>query len=534
MKTLPLCVVLAALLSACVSAPTPSPATPPRADLLITNARIVDGTGNPWYRGAIAITRGRISGVGAIDNALVADRSIDAKGRIVAPGFIDVHAHVEIGIHERPTADNYVHDGVTSLVTGNCGGSDDDVDAFLKKIDEGTSVNVATLVGHNTVRRQVIGLANRKANADELSAMKSKVEAAMRAGAVGFSTGLIYLPGLFSDTDEVVALAGAAAAYGGLYATHMRNESNKVAEAIREALDVGRRNAMPVQISHFKLSGNANWGRSVETLGLIESARRAGVDVTIDQYPYTASSTSLSALLPDEALDGGHEAARTRIRDASQRKTIAEKILQSARNTRRPSFAYAVVANFAPDPSLNGKSIADINVAMGRSATMDNEVETILDLFLAGNPQMVFHGMSEDDVKRIMAYPFNMIAADGGVQSGRGMPHPRSYGTNARVLGKYVREDNVVRLEEAVRRMTSLPAQRFRLNDRGLLREGFAADIVVFDDQTIADRATFASPHQYPAGIDVVIVNGQTVIEHGAHTGAKPGRSLRGPGYARN
>jgi N-acyl-D-amino-acid deacylase len=505
----------------------------PRADLLITNARIVDGTGNPWFRGSVAIKDGRILAVGRLPADMNAGRAIDAKGRIVAPGFIDVHAHLEIGIHEKPTADNFVHDGVTSVVTGNCGSSDDDIATFLDRIDEGVSINVASLVGHNTVRRQVMGLANRRASDVELAAMAARVEGAMRAGAVGFSTGLIYLPGMYSDTDEVAALAAMAARHGGLYATHMRNEGNKVAEAIREALDVGRRNAMPVQISHFKLSGNANWGRAAETLGMVEAARADGLDVTIDQYPYTASSTTLSSILPDEVLDGGPEAARARIRDAAQRPAIAHKIVQNARHSKRPGFGYAVVAQSSADPSLNGKSIAEINLARGRPATMENEAETILELFLAGNPQMVFHGMSEEDVRRIMAYPFNMIAADGGVQSGRGVPHPRSYGTRARVLGKYVREENLLRLEEAVRRMTSLPAQRFGLADRGLLREGFAADLVIFDERTVADRATFDEPHQFSAGIDTVIVNGQLVIDQGGHTGARPGRSLRGAAYAR-
>lgn len=521
-------------LSACTTL-TPGAAT---ADLVIINGRILDGTGNHWQRGDIAMRDGRITAIAAPGRlGMTAARTIDAKDRIVAPGFIDVHAHIEMGVWNRPTAENYVHDGVTSVVTGNCGGSADNLRAFLDRADkDGASINIASLIGHNTVRRQVMDLVNRPATPEEQTRMEALVDQAMKAGAVGFSTGLIYLPGLYSDTPEVVGLAKAAARHGGVYASHIRNEGLKVAEAINEALDIGRQASMPVQISHFKVSAPANWGRSRETLAMVERARAEGLDVTIDQYPYTASSTSLTTLLPDWAVEGGQGEIVKRLKDDAQRAKIAAEMLANARRQKRPGFAYAVVARHSTDKSLSGKSIADINKKGGRPETMESEIETLLDLIVAGTAQMVFHGMNEDDVKYIMAWRFNMIAADGGVQSGPeggGMPHPRSFGTNARVLGKYVREEKVMPLEEAVRRMTSLPAQKFQLKDRGLLREGFAADIVVFDAETVADKSTYDNPHQYSVGFDYVIVNGKVTLEGGKHTGVKAGRSLRGPGFVK-
>lgn len=504
------------------------------ADVLITNGRIVDGSGNNWTRGSVAIRDGkiiRIGNAGNFDNVR-ASRTIDANNRIVAPGFIDVHAHIEFGLFETPTTDNFIHNGVTTVITGNCGGSADSLKEFFAKIDSSrTSINVASLVGHNTVRRQTMGLANRPATADDQRKMEALVETAMKDGAVGLSTGLIYLPGVYSDTAEVVGLAKVAAKHRGLYASHIRNEGNKVTEAINEALDIGRAANMPVQVSHFKVSAPANWGRSRETLELIEQARRDGLDVTIDQYPYTASSTSLSVMLPEWAMEGGNDDIKKRLIDPATRSKIAAEMLRNANASKRPNFAYAVVARHAADPSLNGQSIAAINLAHGRPAGLVPEIETMLDLMIAGGAQMVFHGMSEDDVKYFMAYPFNMIGADGGVQNGKGQPHPRSYGTNARVLGKYVREEKVIRLEDAVRRMTSLAAQKFQLKDRGLLREGFAADIVIFDETTVADKATFEQPHQFSVGFDYVLINGVVTAENGKHTGARNGQALRGPAY---
>jgi len=523
--------LLATVFAGCASSPDRLAESAANADVIIRNGRIVDGTGNNWFVADVAIRDGKIAAIGKLDHIRAA-RTIDAARNIVAPGFIDVHAHIEFGLFDTPTTDNYILNGVTTVITGNCGGSADSLKEFFTRIDTTkTSINVASLVGHNTVRRQVLGLANRSATADEQVRMESLVDHAMKEGAVGLSTGLIYLPGLYSNTEEVIGLARVAAKHRGLYASHMRNEGGKVVEAINEALDIGRAANMPVQISHFKVSAPANWGRSRETLALIEKARADGIDVTIDQYPYTASSTQLSVMLPDWAVEGGIEAIKKLLADVSQRKKIAAEILQSARTNKRPDFSYAVVARHAADPSLNGKNLSVINREKGRPATMEMEIETMLDLIAAGNAQMVFHGMSEEDVRYIMRYPFNMIGADGGVQNGKGMPHPRSYGTNARVLGRYVREEKLVSLEDAVRRMTSLAAQKFQLKDRGLLREGYAADIVIFDDKTVIDRATFDNPHQFSAGFRYVLVNGKVTVDDGKHNGARSGIALKGRGY---
>ena len=501
------------------------------ADILIRNGRVIDGTGNSWYIADLAIRDGKIAAIGRLDH-FTAARTIDAARQIVAPGFIDVHAHVEFGLFDNPTADNYVHDGVTTVITGNCGGSADSLKDFFARIDrDGTSINVASLVGHNTVRRRVLGLANRAASNVEQARMEALVSQAMREGAVGLSTGLIYLPGVYSTTDEVVGLARAATAHGGLYASHIRNEGIKVVEAIDEALNIGRAANMPVQISHFKVAAPANWGRARETLAMIERARADGLDVTIDQYPYTASSTTLSVMLPDWAVEGGEEDIKKRLADPAQRAKIAAEILDSAKKNKRPDFSYAVVARHAADALLNGKNLSAVNREKGRPPGMESEIETMLDLLAVGGAQMVFHGMHEDDVRYIMRYPFSMVGADGGVQNGKGLPHPRSYGTNARVLGKYVRVEKVISLEEAIRRMTSLAAQKFQLKDRGLLREGLAADIVIFDDKQIIDKATFDNPHQFSTGISYVLVNGKSVIDAGRHSGTRSGVALKGPGF---
>jgi N-acyl-D-amino-acid deacylase len=525
-------VVMAGMLSGCgTTSPTAATTTVLSADVLITNGRIVDGTGNGWFRGDVAIQGGRIVAVGTLSGVRAAS-TIDARNHIVAPGFIDVHAHIETNVFDRLTADNYIHNGVTTAITGNCGSSADSLAAFFAQLERTpASINIASLVGHNTVRRQTMGLANRVATAEEQRTMESMVEAEMRAGAVGLSTGLIYLPGVYSTTEEVIALARAASKHRGIYASHIRNEGSKVADAINEALDVGRAAKMPVQISHFKVSAPANWGRSTETLGMIERAREEGVDVTIDQYPYTASSTSLSVMLPDWAVEGGQTEIRKRLGDSALRAKIVAEMVKSAITNKRDGLGYAVVARHAADATLNGKSIAAINRERGRPPTLEAEVGTALELLEAGGAQMVFHGMSEDDVRYFMRYPFNMVGTDGGVQTGQGMPHPRSYGTHARVLGKYVREEKIMKLEDAIRRMTSLAAQRFQLRDRGLLKPGYAADIVIFDDQTIADRATFDNPHQFSVGMQYVLVNGERVLDQGKHSGARAGVALRGPAY---
>lgn len=497
-------------------------------DIIIRNGKVIDGTGNSWYYADIAIKEGKIVSIGKLTNA-TATKTIDAKGLIVAPGFIDVHGHIESGIFSLPTANNYIYDGVTTVVTGNCGGSESNLTDFFRRLDSaGTSINVASLIGHNTVRAAVMGRDDKQPTADDQLKMEALVEKAMQEGAVGLSTGLIYVPGTYAKTEEVVGLARAAAKYDGVYASHIRNEESKVTEAIEEAINIGREARIPVQISHFKVGGKANWGRSKETIAQIEKARLEGWDVTIDQYPYTASSTNLGVRLPNWAVAGTPDSVKARINNPVLRKKIIQQMLEEINRYKFKNYSFAVVANYAADSTYNGKSITEINKLKGRKSKAREEAETILDMMNEGGAQMIYHSMNEIDVKYIMKYSFCMAGADAGVPiPGKSMPHPRGYGTNARILGKYVREEKVISLEEAIRRMTSLAAQKFHLSNRGLLKEGMAADIVIFDEQEVNDKASFENPHQYSVGFKFVVVNGQITMENGEHTGLKGGRALR-------
>ena len=500
-------------------------------DLVLRGGRVVDGSGNPWYVADVGIRGGRVAAIGRLDEAAAA-RVLDVRGLVVAPGFIDVHAHVESGLPRRPTADNFVLDGVTTLVTGNCGGSETDLPRFFGELRAGgISPNLATLIGHNSVRREAMGTEERDPTPEELAKMEALVEQAMRAGAVGLSTGLIYVPGTYAKTAEVVALARVAARHGGVYASHIRSEGDQVFAAIEEAVDVGRQARLPVQISHFKVSNKKLWGQSTKTIAQVDRARAGGLDVTVDQYPYTASSTNLGTLLPSWALAGGAEAVSRRLLDPAMRAKIAREMKDHIRRRNgRKRLDYAVVASCSWDRARDGKSIARINEEAGRRRRLEDEIETVLEMVERGGAQMVYHSMDERDVERILRVPYAMVASDAGVvEPGVGVPHPRAYGTNARVLGRYVREMKVLRLEEAIRKMTSLPAQRFGLGDRGLVRPGMWADLAVFDEATVADRATYEAPHAAATGFRYVLVNGEVVVEDGAHVGARPGQVLLGP-----
>ncbi len=503
-------------------------------DLVIRNGRVIDGSGNPWQRADVGIQNGKIARIGIIP-AAEGRAVIDAKNQIVAPGFIDVHTHVEGDLEVRPGAENFIYDGVTTLVSGNCGGSQTNLRIMFDSLRvRGFTPNLASMVGHNSVRMKVMKAAFREPTVREQAEMEALVEQAMKDGAVGLSTGLIYTPGTYAKTAEVVGLARKAAQYGGVYASHIRNEGQEVQKAIEEAIQIGREAGIPVEISHFKVASKPIWGFSKTTVGLVEAARREGIDVTVDQYPYTASSTSLQSIVPSWALADSDSLVLARFRDPATRAKIRQEMLASLKKNGRSNYEYAVVSRYEPDTTYNGKSIAKINQLQGRKANAETETELIMNLIERANMkriQMVYHTMSEEDVATILRYPNTMIASDAGVASfGKNMPHPRAYGTNARVLGRYVRELKIIPLEEAIRRMSSLPAQRFHFADRGLLAPGYAADVVIFDENTISDAATYDAPHAYSTGLSYVLVNGVTVVENGKHNYKKPGQILLGSG----
>ena len=501
-------------------------------DLVIRNGKIIDGTGNSWFYGDVAVNDGKIIKIGLLKD-MKGTKELDAKGLIVAPGFIDVHGHIEDGIIKTPTANNYVFDGVTTVITGNCGGSAGNIAEFLKEVNQvRPSINVASLIGHNTVRAQVMNRDNRIPTGQEQEQMEGLVEQAMKDGALGLSTGLIYIPGTYAKTEEVIGLAKAAAKQNGLYSSHIRNEENEAEDAVNEAINIGKEAHIPVQISHFKIGGKANWGKSNTILGLVKGARLDGWDVTIDQYPYTASSTNLGIRLPDWAFAGGNDSLIARLHNPEIRAQIKKEMLAQLAGYKFPNYSYAVVAYYPTDTSLNGKNISEINRMLGRKPQAKDEAETIMDMVEKGGAQMVYNSMNEEDVKNIMKYPFSMFGADAGIPvPGKGMPHPRGYGTHARVLGKYVRDEKVLSLEDAIRRMSSLAAQKFGLQDRGLLLPNYAADIVVFDEAEVIDQATFQKPHAYSKGFKYVLVNGELVVENEKHLGTKSGQALYGPAF---
>ena len=468
-------------------------------DLVIRNARLVDGTGAPWFRADLAVKGGRIAKIARhIDGT--ATEEIDAKDRVLAPGFIDVHTHIEGSIGQNPAAENFVRDGVTTVITGNCGSSELEIAAWFKELDTaGLGINVATLVGHNSVRGAVMGTANRNATREEIAQMKALVEKAMREGAVGFSTGLEYVPGAYAPREEIVELAKVAARFNGVYASHMRYEGEKVLEAMEEALAVGREAKIRVEISHLKQDTRRFWGTSDKMIALLDRARAEGIDVTADQYPYDHSATSLAIRLPAWALADGK--LKDRLANPATKAEIVAGMKRMVESRAWGDYGFATVVGFNPDPSYVGKTIPEITKLKGREPSLDNQIEAIFDLMLAGGARMVYLVMSEADIERILRWPATAIASDGG----GGIAHPRSYGTNARILAHYA---HILPLEEAIRRMTSLPARTFNLRDRGLLREGFGADLVLFDPAKVRDVATYKNPREFSTGFDLVLVNG--------------------------
>ncbi|HKY05452.1 MAG TPA: amidohydrolase family protein, partial [Blastocatellia bacterium] len=375
---------------------------------------------------------------------------------------------------------------------------------------------------------------DRQPTTEELQRMRDIVGRAMQDGAVGMSTGLIYVPGTYAKTDEIVELAKVVARHGGIYATHMRDEENGITDSINEALTIGEQAGLPVDISHFKISSKKRWGDSRITTKMVADARARGQQVTVDQYLYTASSTSINVLIPSWVHEGGRDKAKERLENAETRAKIKREMIDDIRKMGFKDFSYAVVASYRPDPSYEGKNIAEITKLARGKTTPDEQAEQIITMYLAGSAGMVYHKMNEVDVERIIAQPFTMVASDSGVQQmGRGAPHPRGYGNNARALARYTREKKIIGLEDAIRKMTSLPAATFKLWDRGIIRPGMAADVVIFDFDKVTDRATFDKPHQYAEGFAYVIVNGKPVIDGGTHTKATSGRALYGPGKER-
>jgi N-acyl-D-amino-acid deacylase len=529
--------LLITLASAAIYASAPSAGqTAAPFDLLITNARVVDGTGNPWFRAGIGVRGDTIAAIAPRLTAAAA-RTIDVRQHVVAPGFIDIHTHARRGIFEVPTADNYIRQGATTLIEGPDGGSPIPIAPFLAQVAvKGISPNMAMFIGQGSIREQVIGDTDRKATPSEIERMREIVRQGMRDGALGLSSGLFYVPGSFTPTEEVIALAQAAGEMGGMYISHMRDEAAGVLDSVRETIRIGEEGRLPTQVTHHKVVGPGNWGKSVDTLRLVDEARARGVDATIDQYPYTASSTSVqAALFPPWALEGGRDRLLQRLKEPSTRTKIKAETVETLRTARGGGNPQNVqIARCDWDPSLNGKRLGDITKGRGLEPTLENAAETTFWIVEQGGAQGIFHAINEEDLVRILRHPATMVGSDGEVPVfGRAHPHPRSYGTFARVLGLYVHEKRVLSLEDAVRKMSAFPAQRLGLADRGVLRPGLKADLVVLDPASVRDRATFEQPHQYAEGVSLVVVNGQVVFENGAMTAARPGRVLYGPAHAK-
>jgi N-acyl-D-amino-acid deacylase len=505
--------------------------TPQALDLVIRNGRVFDGTGSPWYRADIGIRGDAIVRIAPAITETAA-QVIDAGGQAVTPGFIDIHNHARENIFELPSADNYIRQGVTTIIEGPDGSSPVPLAPFLAKLDElQKSINIGSFVGQGSVRAAVLGTVNRRPTPAELDKMRSIVEDAMKAGAFGLSTGLFYVPGAFTPIEEVIELARVAGRYGGIHISHMRDEAFGVLDSVRETIRIGEEGGLPTQVTHHKIVGPKNYGKSVETLKLLDAARTRGVDATSDQYPYTASSNAfVASMMPQWAQEGGRDQMLARLKNPATRKEIGAetvRIIREERGGGDPKNVFLAHCDF--DAAMAGKNLADVARLRGMEPTIENGAEAAMWVVEQGSCQGVYHAMSEQDLERVMRHPATMIASDGWVQIlGQGVPHPRSYGTFARVLGVYARERNTLTLEDAIRRMTSFPAQRLRLNDRGILRPGMKADIAIFDPARVRDMATFEKPHQYAIGFSSVIVNGQVVFDGHQMTAARPGKVLYG------
>jgi N-acyl-D-amino-acid deacylase len=534
-------------------------------DLVIRDGRIIDGTANPFYIADVGVKDGKIYAIGKLGEYSISN-TIDASGCIVSPGFIDAHSHGDSNILIYRDMENLVHQGITTIVAGQCGNSPAPLsdliredaqnrtnaglpegyelelnwstfEEYLGKVEkENLGVNVAHLVGHGTIRAAAMGYEARPPSIGEMEEMKKLTAEAMKSGAYGLSTGLIYPPGIYAETEEIIELAKVVSEFGGIYASHIRGEGKSLMKALNEALRVGKEAALPVQISHHKIASKSMWGLSVQTLELFEKARKEGLDVTFDQYPYIAGSTGLITCLPPWAHDGGKEKALERLRNPELRRQMRKDIVEGIEGWE--NFAgelgwenvYVSSVRSEENKPLEGLNMRQIKDHRGTQDEFTALYELLLEEDGAAG-MVIFYG-DEEDVKRIMAHPLQMVGTDAGCCNiegpfSRGKPHPRHYGTYPRVLGRYVREERVLSWAEAIRKMSSFPAQRYGIRDRGILLPGYWADITIFNPKTIIDKATFKDPHKYPDGIPYVIVNGTVTIEEGNYTGIRQGKTLR-------
>ncbi len=529
-------------------------------DIVIRGGRILDGTGSPWVKGDLGIRDGRIERIGSLSAG--AGKTIDAKGMTVAPGFLDIHTHNDLTALPFPDSESYIMQGVTTAVVGNCGLSMAPVHAekvdllkrylspFLRSDYEygwdwrtiadyyraveaqGTTQNLVPLVGQGTIRLAVKGFDTTEATKEDMKAMKGLLVESLEQGCFGLSTGLIYPPGMYSTTEELVELASVLSKYGALYATHMRNEGDKLMDALEEAIRIGEENSVPVEVSHHKAGGRLNWGKVNGTLRAMERARARGVEIDCDVYPYTAGSTTVTAMLPGWALEGGVDKMLGRLQDADTRERIRNEISQGTMTgenwIKSAGWDGIVIGECPTHHEYEGKTLEQVLREKGR---FDEPYGALFDWLVEvnGGATMILFVMDDEDVKTVIASPLSSVISDAWTTAPRagGKPHPRAYGTFPRVLSKYVRDEKVLSLPEAVRKMTGKPAAKFRLKDRGLLKEGYWADVVVFDPETIRDKATYSDPHQYPEGIGYVLTNGEIAVEGGKMTGVRSGKVLR-------
>ena len=504
-------------------------------DIILAGGTVFSGDGSAGIVADVGMVNDRIAAVGDLADRAAVLR-LDVSGLAVTPGFIDIHSHAQrrtvedSGIFKWPLAENYIRQGVTTAIGGPDGSSWYPVAEIFDMLEaEPSAVNFGTFVGHNTVRIRAMGRADRPPTPEEMAAMKEMVATAMQQGAFGLSSGLKYIPGAYADIGEVIELARVAAAYGGIYITHMREEGIGLLDSVRETIRIGEEAGLPAQITHHKAMGASTWGKSAESLALVDAANARGLDISSDQYPYAASSTGIDVLFPAWSLAGEREVRLARLADPETRAGIRQAIIHNIMYDRGGNDpARVAIASCEWNPAYNGMNLAEILAARGEKPDIENAADLVIELEQNGGCQAVYHAMSDEDVVRIMQHPRTMVASDGGIHMpDKDMPHPRNYGSFARVLGRYVREQGVLGFEEAVYKMTRMPADRIGLSERGRIEPGAIADIAVLNPETIIDRATFKQPHQFSEGVVHVFINGEAVLLNGEMTGARAGRVLR-------